>query len=55
MKRMAEIKEQMESKKRMEQSGYGLAQEMGADKMLVRILSPDAATNNHTMDCSLSK
>lgn len=38
MKRMAEIKEQMESKKRMEQSGYGLAQEIDADKMLVRIL-----------------
>eukprot|EP00890_Picochlorum_soloecismus_P006661 jgi/Picsp_1/81/NSC_00081-R1_---NA--- len=34
MKRMEEIKEQLESGQRMEQSGYGIAQEIDADKIL---------------------
>ena len=55
MKRMTELREQLESRQRMEQSGYGLAQEIDGDKLLVRVLYPNAATSKRTVDCNLSK
>jgi len=53
MKRMAEMKKQVESKQRMEQSGYGIAQEIDADKILVRILLQNATKNECTADSVL--